>query len=217
MDVLFVIDATGSMSHAIKAAHEKAEDLSFVLQGQNRDALFSFGCVCYRDPVDEPTDKHELFDFEPEIETLADFLSHVEADGGGDVPEDYVGALSLAFEHLSWRPDAKKAIIWIADAPAHGKLFCGRPNHQEEEPKLIPLIQKLAKDDFYFLGLSIHNGADTSFNAMKKIYIDAGGKKDFRIMSFSPDQGDEVQAIGKTMMDSCSGLINDALKDPIVV
>ena len=119
MDVLFVIDATGSMAKTIQAAHEKAEDIAFDLKVWNRTALFKFGCICYRDPIDKKEDEHQVFDFDGEIENLSTFLETVEAKGGGDGPEDYVGALNNAFNNLTWRL-GKKAIIWIADAPAHG-------------------------------------------------------------------------------------------------
>lgn len=105
MDVLFIIDATDSMAKTIQAAHDKAEDLAFDLNVTNRTASFKFACICYRDPVDSPSDEHQVFDFDPEIENLATFLEDVKASGGGDGPEDYVGALNKAFDELSWRDD----------------------------------------------------------------------------------------------------------------
>lgn len=183
MDVLFIIDATGSMAKTIQAAHDKAEDLAFDLNVTNRTASFKFACICYRDPVDSPSDEHQVFDFDPEIENLATFLEDIKASGGGDGPEDYVGALNKAFDELSWRVDDddekakddknkkyknKKAIIWIADAPAHGKRYCGKTNHQEEEPKLEPLVVRLAKEKFYFVGISLNGGADRTFREIDR-------------------------------------------------
>lgn len=55
MDVLFMIDATGSMANTIQAAHDKAEDLAFELHISNRKALFKFACICYRHLVDAPS------------------------------------------------------------------------------------------------------------------------------------------------------------------
>lgn len=216
MDVLFMIDATGSMANTIQAAHDKAEDLAFDLNISNRTALFKFACICYRDPVDSPSDVHRVFDFDDEIENLATFLEEVKASGGGDGPEDYVGALNEAFNNLSWRSEAKKAIIWIADAPAHGQRYCGAPNHQEEEPKLEPLVKRLAKDKFYFVGLSLNNGADRTFSEMKSIfesnYEPVSGKAiPFKIESFSPEKGNEIGRIAETMAESTKGIVTEAL------
>jgi len=42
--------------------------------------------------------------------------------GGGDEPEDWVGAYKLVNEKISWR-NGNKLIIHLADAGVHGKLF----------------------------------------------------------------------------------------------
>lgn len=215
MDVLFMIDATGSMANTIQAAHDKAEDLAFDLNISNRTALFRFACICYRDPVDAPADSHQIFDFDEEIENLATFLEDVKASGGGDGPEDYVGALNEAFK-LSWREGSKRAIIWIADAPAHGQKYCGRSNHQEEEPKLEPLVKKLAQDRYYFVGISLNNGADRTFTEMKSIFEnnyekDPDKEIPFRIESFSPEKGNEIKRIAETMAESTKGIVGEAL------
>ena len=216
MDVLFMIDATGSMANTIQAAHDKAEDLAFELHILNRKALFKFACICYRDPVDAPSDIHQVFDFDEEIENLATFLEDVKASGGGDGPEDYVGALNEAFNSLSWRDNSKRAIIWIADAPAHGQRYCGSSNHQEEEPKLEPLVKQLAQDRYYFVGISLNNGADRTFTEMKSIFEnnyekDPDKEIPFRIESFSPEKGNEIKRIAETMAESTKAMVNEAL------
>lgn len=104
-----------------------------------------------------------------------EFLENIEPSGGGDGPEDYVGALSNAFEKLSWN-DKYKIIVWIADGPAHGKRFCGLQNHQEEESKLLPLIKKLARDEFYFIGIYYNERTLKTFEEMKNIYEQNKGK-----------------------------------------
>ncbi|KAK8839404.1 hypothetical protein M9Y10_031753 [Tritrichomonas musculus] len=213
MDVLFLIDSTQSMSSAIQAAHNKAEDLAFDLSNMRyRDVSFRFGCICYRDPVDSFLDVHQFFDFDPDIENLSVYLGKVEAFGGGDIPEDFVGAIELTLNKLSWDEDARKGIIWIADAPAHGKRFCGEENHQEEEPKLEKLVKELAEKKFYFSGISINGGVDQTFAEMKKIFDENGGKS-FRIQSFSPDPKGEITDIEETLSKSTIDIVDDALKD----
>ncbi len=70
-------------------------------------------------------------------------MSAIHADGGGDTPEDIMGALKATFTKLSWRSDCSKVniclILWqpasynnscvlqvlihIADAPCHGSQY----------------------------------------------------------------------------------------------
>jgi hypothetical protein len=140
MDVVFLIDATGSMSSTLKAAHDKAAELAINLRVKNPTVKFQFGSVCYRDPIDSPGDVHQVHQLSEDMDALVAFLAGVCAHGGGDGPEDWVGAYDLVLREIQWR-DGAKTIIHIADAPAHGKRYCGHENHEEESHKLAPLIE----------------------------------------------------------------------------
>ena len=134
------------------------------------------------DRVKYPFNKNVTIPFKNNFEYLIDELMKVECGGGNDDPEDWVGALTLALNELDWRPESKKLIIWISDADAHGKRFCGYDNHNEEEHKLPPLIAKMAIDQICFVGINIIKyqedddyGCRKTLNEIKKIYEDAGG------------------------------------------
>jgi hypothetical protein len=176
MDVVFLIDATGSMSSTIKAAHDKAAEMAIDLRVKNADVDFRFGSICYRDPIDVRGDVHQVSDLASDIDSLVTFLSTVAATGGGDGPEDWVGAYRLALDAITWRAGAK-TIVHIADAPAHGQEFCGSRNHEEEAPKLRPVIESVAKRGILLAGIDLNNGATTSFHRCKAIYEAAGGPK----------------------------------------
>jgi hypothetical protein len=173
MDLVFLIDATGSMASSLQGAHDKATSLARLLRDESPDVDFSFGCICYRDPVDEATDRHEMLGLSPTVEDLVAFLAKVTAYGGGDTPEDWVGAYDLALHELSWR-DGAKTIVHIADAPAHGSEWGGW-GHEEEGPKLVPLIQAIAKRRIVITAMDIRGGATASFDACKRIYDAAQG------------------------------------------
>lgn len=169
-DVVFIIDSTESTYSVGCALHDKAEDLAFGMSVSERSTLFKYACICYRDPVDCESDVHQVFDFDEDIENLDTFLGDVEPSGGGDGPEDFVGALNAALNDLSWR-NGRKIIIWFADGPAHGPRFCGLPNHPEEEPKLVSLVEKIAKNGIEFYGLYLGNErTKRTFSEMEKIY-----------------------------------------------
>jgi hypothetical protein len=68
MDVLFLIDATGSMSTAIKASRAKAAEIAINLRVKNPAVSVQFGCVCYRGPVDSPSDVHEIHQLDADID-----------------------------------------------------------------------------------------------------------------------------------------------------
>ena len=73
------------------------------------------------------------------MEYLQKSIGEINAYGGGDEPEDWVGAYKLATEAIAFR-NGTRLIIHIADAPAHGNIFCGYDNHNDEETKLPPII-----------------------------------------------------------------------------
>jgi hypothetical protein len=182
MDVVFLIDATGSMAATLKGAHDKAAEIAIDLRVRNPAVKFEFGCVCYRDPVDCQGDVHEVHQLSDNMDSLVDFLATVRAQGGGDGPEDWVGAYDLALGRMAWRGGAK-TIVHIADAPAHGARFCGSRNHEEESSKLDPLIKCVAQRGILVMGLDLNGGSTLSFNACKAIYDAAGGRK-YTIESF---------------------------------
>jgi hypothetical protein len=173
-DVLFVIDATSSMAGALKGAHDRAASIASDLREEHPDTDFRFGSVCFRDPVDCSCDCHEVCQFTPDINRLVAFFSSVQASGGGDAPEDWVGALSLALSKVSWSRGAR-ILVFIADAPAHGRRFCGSVNHQREEGKLPPLVRKLAAQQIQVQALSLGPYPQQSFDECERIYTEASG------------------------------------------
>lgn len=184
MDVCFVIDATNSMQEVIHAAHDKAQQIAFDLKTTHPRVDFKFATVCYRDPVDSRTDKHQWMDFDGEIDNLVEFYSKIVAYGGGDLPEDWVGAFFIALHKLSWRNGAK-SMIWITDMNAHGRRFCGFYNHQNQENPLCKLVGESASNQIVYFGLSINNGADKTFEEIMKMYKMSGFDK-FSYQAFSP-------------------------------
>jgi hypothetical protein len=193
MDLVFLIDATGSMASSLKAAHDKATSLAQLLRDSSPDVDFHFGCICYRDPIDAPSDIHEVLGLSPIVNDLVRFLAGIRANGGGDSPEDWVGAYRLALREISWR-DGAKTIVHIADAPAHGQRW-GGPGHEEEASKLVPLIQELAKRRIVLTAIDIHNGAGASFRECKKIYDETQGPG-FDYQALDPSAVYQSEAMG---------------------
>jgi hypothetical protein len=173
LDLVFVIDATGSMGPAIEAARGRAYDFARAFRLRDRELGLQIGCVCYRDQIDSPSDgppqRHAL---NPSILAFKDFLSTIRAIGGGDGPEDWAGSIESVLG-LKWRPTAIHALVWIADAPAHGLRYSACKKHQDQEVRLEPLVRRLAGLQVSFFGLSINPGADRTFREVQKIYRSA--------------------------------------------
>jgi hypothetical protein len=180
-DIVFIIDATGSMSSYIEAAKSEAKNISEELSKKFPDMDFQYGYVFYRDPIDSKGDKHEIINLTNDVNSLPEQISKIAAYGGGDLPEDWVGAYKKVNEEINWR-NGNKAIFHLADAGAHGKLFSKGDCYPDEEQKLINELEILSTKKIKIFGFVIEEAARNSFEECKKIYQSKGGA--FEIYNF---------------------------------
>lgn len=100
LDIVYLIDATGSMGREIIAAKENVIKIFEKLMEGNKGYNFRFGSVFYRDKIDEPSDKDEFFQFTDNMKDLQEKIGKVKATGGGDMPEDWVGRYEIALNNM---------------------------------------------------------------------------------------------------------------------
>jgi von Willebrand factor type A domain len=116
VDVMFVVDATGSMGDEITYLKNELLDVLNRADNQIQGAM-RFSSVFYRDFGDAYVTKASAFTTTKS--TIVDFVKAQAADGGGDYPEAVEEALKTAMQQ-SWSVNAKAKILFlIADAPAH--------------------------------------------------------------------------------------------------
>jgi hypothetical protein len=187
-DLLFLIDATGSMGGSLNMATKYCIEIWNQLKIKMPGVSFKFGGIFYRDPIDSSGDRNDYIDLTDNIDSFKSFISTMVATGGGDTPEDWVGAYNIALNNISWRKGVK-CIIHIADAGAHGTKYSPGDGHPYEGPKLDNLIPQCAKRDFQIIAFNIGSEAVNSFNVFKSIFLSNGGKK-YDIQTF--DQNNDV-------------------------
>jgi len=126
LDILFLIDATGSMSDEINQLKENIRAISSQINALPNQPAVRFAMVTYRDRGDSYL--YNVTDFTPDINEFAQSLANVSANGGGDYPEDLNEAFSQAVHSAEWRvEDTVSLIFLVADAPPH--LDYGQQNH----------------------------------------------------------------------------------------
>jgi len=204
-DVLFLVDATGSMESYIISAKEETKNISKELRKLYPDRNFKYGYIFYRDPIDSQSDIHEVIDLTDNVNSIPKKIEKIRAEGGGDLPEDWVGAYKLVNEKISWR-DGEKVIIHLADAGAHGKLFTLSDKYPDEEEKLILELEKCALKKINIFGFVIENDALNSFNQCAKIYRNKGGF--FEVSDFCPPHMKE-QMNNMNMINNNMNMMND--------
>jgi hypothetical protein len=118
LDVLFLLDATGSMQEEIRQLQDNILSISAQIEALPGSPDVRFGLVHYRDRGDMY--ETQTVDFTGSVRDFQRELDRVSADGGGDTPESMNAALHQAVNGVSWRvDDTVSIIILVADAPPH--------------------------------------------------------------------------------------------------
>jgi len=118
LDVLFLLDATGSMGDEIDALKGTILEISAQIDALPERPDVHYGLVTYRDRDDVYITR--VYDFTPDVTTFQRTLEGVTASGGGDYPESLNEALHDALYSVTWRESKTVRLIFlVADAPPH--------------------------------------------------------------------------------------------------
>lgn len=119
VEVVFVLDTTGSMSGMINTAKDKIWSIATSLTQSTPQPEIKMGLIAYRDRGDKYVTK--VVDLNGDLDSVYDQLIQFKARGGGDSPESVNQALYEAVEDISWSKssDAYRVIFLIGDQPPH--------------------------------------------------------------------------------------------------
>lgn len=118
LDVVFVVDATGSMGWVIDEVKRRISDIAATVR--SLVPIARFGIVAYRDEGDpEFVTKVQALTYS--TIKLQDYLRDLNAAGGGDIYEAVLEGMDKALEESDWRVGARRIVILIGDAPPDDK------------------------------------------------------------------------------------------------
>jgi len=110
LDVVFVIDDTGSMGNEIAAIKAGASTFMTDIQAV---ADAQFGVVSFDDPAADTVLHHNLSD---DVASVQAALNPIVASGGGDCPEFAISGISTAADQMTWRANSERIIFLVTDA-----------------------------------------------------------------------------------------------------
>ena len=117
VDILFVLDVTGSMNEEINGVKEGIQQFSQELSSQKLDAkigLIAFGDRLYGEESQILSFPDGVFTADPTL--FRQKVAEIQQVNGGDAPESSLDALNLA-ANQPFRSDSTKVILLITDAP----------------------------------------------------------------------------------------------------
>jgi len=130
LDLMFVIDSTGSMGDEIQYLTKEFDAIVSNIENKNPNVDIRFGLVLYRDKGDDYVVRN--FSFTSNAKKMKNQLSKQNANGGGDYPEAMEKGLAKAL-NASWKAeDGTRILFLVADAPPHDKNL----------KEMLPLIKK---------------------------------------------------------------------------
>ena len=226
LDVVLVIDGTGSMSLIINDVKAKMGQL---IQAIHRLVpIARVGIIVFGG-------KGEKMEIQPltlSPRKLTDFLNGISAKGGGEWEEDTYGACATAMEKMDWKPYAKKVVVLVGDSPPRKEDFApliamirkfkvenGTFNtvdvaaeeherferefwlkvHREEPPKISPLPEFYQQTRAAYKVLANAGGG-----AMRSLTHDSHINQQVLILAFGEQWQNQVTAFGRGI-SSASG------------
>lgn len=119
VEVVFVLDTTGSMGGLLNAAKQKIWAIANTLATAKPAPEIKMGLVGYRDRGDQYVTK--ITQLSDDLDAVYKDLMGYNAQGGGDGPESVNQALHEAITKINWSKDKTtyRVIFLVGDAPPH--------------------------------------------------------------------------------------------------
>lgn len=201
IDVVFVVDTTGSMSGLLEGAKQTIWSIANRLSSGEPRPDIRVGLVAYRDITDEYVTKS--FPLTRDLDTIHGQLSQLVAAGGGDGPEHVNRGLSDAIHGMSWEEGqgVLRLVFLVGDAPPHDDYNDG--------PTSAELARTAAAKNITINTIRCGQMSDTA-DAWRTIASLAGGQmttieQDGGVQTVASPFDDDLAALNRALATSSVG------------
>lgn len=206
LEMVFVIDTTGSMGGLIEGAKEKVWGIINDAMQKSSQPKVRVGLVAYRDHSDSYVTR-----VTPLTENLDEVYSNLmdyEAGGGGDFPEAVGSGLADAVGKAGWskeRSDIAQIIFLVGDAP---------PQKSNQEPAVLGVIAKAVQHNMIVNTIQCGVNGDTK-TAWQEIAQRGQGKyfaiaQDGGVESVRTPYDDRLSELGSSIGSTYMAYGNEA-------
>ena len=176
LDIMFIMDLTGSMGIWLNEAKKSIKNIIEEITDNNPGSKIRISFIGYRDFFEKDEKReYDTQEFTEDLNEFNNFISKLDCNGGGDEPEDIIGALRQALK-MNWLSNSKYAVL-VSDAPCHGKQYhdISYDKFSDGDPEGIPLedvMKQFYEKGITFYCIEINNTTKKMFNIMKEVYND---------------------------------------------
>ena len=124
LDLVFIIDTSGSMRDNIRGIRAYIVDLLNILKGEGYD--LGLGLVTF---ADARIERIEARGITTDTEEFRNQLFEIRTEGGGDQPESTYEAIMAAVERINYRWFSKPYFVLATDAPMHDRDIDGESRY----------------------------------------------------------------------------------------
>ncbi len=152
IEVVFVLDTTGSMGGLIAAAKEKIWSIANTMASAEPAPAIRMGLVAYRDRGDDYVTR--LTPLSADIDQMYATLMDLQAQGGGDTPESVAAGLSRAVHDAGWsqHDGVYRVVFLVGDAP---------PQHYQDEAGYEAVVRDAAARGIVVNAIRCGSSAET--------------------------------------------------------
>jgi len=125
VNVVFLIDTTGSMDTYINGVKDRAIEFAGILA--SKGAMYKLGLIGFGDLGEN--EKPSVYNFTDDVPKFQKQVKNIPRTYGGDIPESSLDALETGIELLNSHRDdgtARNIFILITDAPPHVPTVTGK-------------------------------------------------------------------------------------------
>jgi hypothetical protein len=204
LDVMFLLDATGSMGDEIDRLKTSIDDVAAKIAALEGARGLRMGMTIFRDEGDAFVTS--TFDFTGNVNDFRVALAKVSADGGGDTPEAVDEALADALDKPSWRPsgEATQLIFLVGDA--------GPQVQRQVRKTYVDSAKDAASRGIKIIPIASSNTDDLAEYVFRQVAQFTGGR--FVFMSYGAE-GNGAAVGGSTNIDTAS--IDELPLDQLIV
>ncbi len=120
LDIVFLLDCTGSMEAYIEATKKDINEFVNNINSLHPNISMRLAFIGYRDHCDKEN-RLAVMRFTTSLSEFVNMVSNQRPMGGGDEAEDVLGGLHVV-RGLDWQSQTR-ILYHFADAPAHGREF----------------------------------------------------------------------------------------------